>query len=278
MGPEHIITLVLLAFSNVEKISAARAGIRVKVNGYGVIDPSEIKVTHREPGKLYQLYLKQEAEKQKIAKFKELIEKKKQAIILKQAELAKQKQADEDEKMLAVKSYTQRVQHKKLHNPDKEARLKRMKTKTEVIDYKIGELQHKLLWAELDENLFETGVRSRLVKRKTKSDFDRNIKQLETTKRKWERRYWKLKKRKRSEGSEHGNKSAKGSELSRKSRRRRLRRRGLLKKSKKNRKQKNKTKKEGEQQEKSSSTRRRRRKNRKNSENRKNSKKSKIVE
>jgi len=77
MGPEHIITLVLLAFSNVEKISAARAGIRVKVNGYGVIDPSEIKVTHREPGKLYQLYLKQEAEKQKIAKFKELIEKKK---------------------------------------------------------------------------------------------------------------------------------------------------------------------------------------------------------
>jgi len=98
----------------VEQISAARAGIRVNVHGYGVIDKSDIKVTYREPGKLYQLYLKQQAEKQKIAKFKELIEKKKQAELLKQEELSKQKQAVEDEKMLAVKSYTQRVQHKKL--------------------------------------------------------------------------------------------------------------------------------------------------------------------
>ena len=59
-------------------------------------------------------HLKQQAEKQKIAKFKELIEKKKHAEILEQAELSKQKQAVEDEKKLAVKSYTQRVQHKKL--------------------------------------------------------------------------------------------------------------------------------------------------------------------
>lgn len=273
MGPEHILTLLLLTFSNVKQISTARAGIRVNVHGYGVIDQSDIKVTHREPGKLYQLYLKQQAEKQKIAKFKELIEKKKHAEILEQAELSKQKQSVEDEKKLAVKSYTQRVQHKKLHNPEKEARLKRMKSKSEIIDYKIGELQHNLVWAELDANLFETGERSRLVKRKTKSDFDRNIKQLETTKRKWERRYWKLKKRKRSEGSEHGNKSAKENELSRKSRRHRLRRRGLLKKSKNNRKQKNKTRKEGVQQQNSSSTRRRRRKNRKNRKHSKNSKK-----
>lgn len=43
------------------------------------------------------------------------------------------------------------------YNPEKEARLKRMKSKSEIIDYKIGELQHNLVWAELDANLFETG-------------------------------------------------------------------------------------------------------------------------
>ena len=45
-------------------------------------------------------------------------------------------------------------QHKKLYNPEKEARLQIIKSKSDLIDYKIGELQHKLLWAELDAGLF----------------------------------------------------------------------------------------------------------------------------
>merc|ERR1711997_902513 len=195
---------------------------------------------------------KQEAEKQRIAKIREMIEKKKQAKL--KAELEEQKKQkstegndeNKDDKKMLIKSYTTSVQHKKLYDPEKEARLQIMKSKSDMIDYKIGELQHKLLWAELDAGLFgKANERSRLVKRKSKSDFDRNIKQLETTKKKLERRYWRLKKRKRSEGSE----------LSRKSRRRRLRRRGL-KKSKKNKNRKHRKAKT------SSSTRRRRRKNR----------------
>ena len=48
--------LVLTATTLFSSSGALRAGIRVKVQGYGVIDQSQIKVTHREPGKLYQLY------------------------------------------------------------------------------------------------------------------------------------------------------------------------------------------------------------------------------
>ena len=51
-----ITAFLVLSTLSLSSLNALRAGIRVKVPGYGVIDQSEIKVTHREPGKLYQLY------------------------------------------------------------------------------------------------------------------------------------------------------------------------------------------------------------------------------